>query len=91
MNKQHIEFFCEWIDAANKIKAIKSLRAATNCGLKEGKDAVEAIDNTRKKWRMSPSQFGLFMADYLSYETCNSFHITSVELITTDQDIVDWS
>lgn len=35
------------VQASNKIQAIKELRAATSCGLKEAKDAVESSTFTR--------------------------------------------
>jgi hypothetical protein len=34
----------KWLRQGNKIEAIKAFRAATGVGLKEGKDAVDALE-----------------------------------------------
>ena len=34
----------KWLRQGNKIEAIKAYRAATGLGLKEGKDAVDALE-----------------------------------------------
>lgn len=86
-----IEFGCEWTDLEHKVKAIKLLRHATNCGLKEGKDIVEACEDRVKRWRMTPAQFGLFVADYLDRETPSLFFVCDVKTIEVSNDIADFT
>lgn len=85
-----IEFQCEW-NGHDKITAIKALRRATNCTLKEGKNRVEHIEDRVDTWRMNPDQFGLLIAGNLDMESSTNFYITRVNVIAVDDGVVDFT
>ena len=83
-------YFCiSWTDRGNKIEAIKLIRSATECGLKDAKDAVEDCEGVSKPWFMSPEQFGLFAVKSFS-DFSFPFDIQNVKLVERDLDVINW-
>jgi len=77
-----IEFDVLWNDnRSNKIPAIKQLRNATKCGLKEAKDAVESVDGCYRRWRMTAEQFGIFVVEHWNDEATIHFYVRDVTIV----------
>lgn len=85
-----INFEADW-NGENKIRAIKALRTATGCSLKQGKTAVEAAEDRHQSWRMTPAQFGIFIANNLSFQTGNDFYVTAIVVVTEEIPFEDFT
>jgi len=72
-----------------KVAAIKILRHSTDIGLIDAKAAVEAAQDTWKRWRMTPEQFGLFMVAYC--DGGDHFNVRSVRLVMPVPVAVDFT
>jgi len=76
---QNVEFDISWSCDAEKVPAIRVLRQATGCGLKEAKYAVEGAGDKWVTWRLTVEQFGAFMA--LRWQGDHGFSLADVKLL----------